>query len=108
MTSATASSSTEEGPAAGKQPQDGEGMAGIIGGKIQEGEGGIKKALAEGKGWGEADILAYAKTIGDNHPMFAESLEVRACVGGRLVCVRVWGWFVGGLEGVCGVVIWMD
>lgn len=49
----------------------------IVGGLIQEGEGGIKKALEEGKGWSTEDVLAYAKTIDDNHPMFAESLEVR-------------------------------
>jgi hypothetical protein len=72
MTSATDPSKEQQG-----QGQDGDGLLpGLVGGAIAEGEGGIKKALAEGKGWSEADILAYAKTIGDNHPMFAESLEV--------------------------------
>lgn len=72
-----ASSSTDDGSPTMQPPQAG----GVVGGAIEEGEGGIRKALAEGKGWGEADILAYAKTIGDNHPMFAESVEVRGRVG---------------------------
>ena len=59
----------------GKQSTGG-GGEGLIGTTIKEGEGGIKKALEEGKGWNHEDILAYAKTIDDNHPMFAESLEV--------------------------------
>lgn len=83
MTSATrdeAASSSQ--PPQGQHPAIGDGgNKGVVGGAIKEGEGGIKQALAEGKGWSEQDILAYAKTIGDNHPMFAESLEVSGLVG---------------------------
>lgn len=79
MTSATPAPASTDKPLQPPQPD------GLIGGAIEEGAGGIKKALAEGKGWGEADILAYAKTIGDNHPMFAESAEVGA---GRMKGVR--------------------
>jgi len=48
----------------------------VVGKVIPEGAGGIKKAVEEGKGWNDEQILAYAKTIPDNHPFFAESLEV--------------------------------
>jgi hypothetical protein len=48
----------------------------LVGSKITPGYGGINQALAEGKGWTDEDVLAYAKTIGDNHPMFAETVEV--------------------------------
>lgn len=97
MTSATtdaaaSSSQPPQGQNAGAGGDD--GHKGVVGGAIKEGEGGIKQALAEGKGWSEHDILAYAKTIGDNHPMFAESLEVN-------------GWVWVGLVG-CGVCIWVD
>jgi hypothetical protein len=33
-------------------------------------------AAGEGKGWSLEEMLAYAKTIGDNHPMFAQRAEV--------------------------------
>lgn len=49
----------------------------VVGDQIAAGTGGINQALAEGRGWSDEDVLAYAKTIGDNHPMFAETLEVR-------------------------------
>lgn len=48
----------------------------LVGSKITPGYGGINQALTEGKGWSDEDVLAYAKTIGDNHPMFAETVEV--------------------------------
>ncbi|EKU21546.1 tpr repeat protein [Nannochloropsis gaditana CCMP526] len=47
----------------------------VVGDQIAAGTGGINQALAEGRGWSDEDVLAYAKTIGDNHPMFAETLE---------------------------------
>lgn len=49
----------------------------VVGKLFEEGHGGIDQALKEGKGWTEEELLAYAKTIDDNHPMFAESVEVR-------------------------------
>jgi len=63
-------SSTSPVPAADAPPL-------LVGSKIAAGYGGINQALAEGKGWTDEDVLAYAKTIGDNHPMFAETVEVR-------------------------------
>lgn len=62
-------SSTSPVPAADAPPL-------LVGSKIAAGYGGINQALAEGKGWTDEDVLAYAKTIGDNHPMFAETVEV--------------------------------
>lgn len=73
MTTPPASSttpSTSPVPAAEASPL-------LVGSKITPGYGGINQALAEGKGWTDEDVLAYAKTIGDNHPMFAETVEVR-------------------------------
>lgn len=74
-------------------------VGGVIGNTIKEGEGGIKKALEEGKGWNHEDILAYAKTIDDNHPMFAESLEVSGSLSLSLYITVAW--FDEGLLGDC-------
>ena len=105
MTSATDAAASSSQPP--QQPPQGrnagaggdDGHKGVVGGAIKEGEGGIKQALAEGKGWSEHDILAYAKTIGDNHPMFAESLEVSGWVWFGLVGCVVDGFRAGGLDG---------
>jgi hypothetical protein len=51
-------------------------VAQVIGSILKEGDGGIKKAVEEGRGWSLEDISAYADSISDNHPMFAESIEV--------------------------------
>lgn len=53
-------------------------VARVMGNILKEGEGGIKKAVEEGRGWSLEEISAYADSIDDNHPMFAERIEVSA------------------------------
>lgn len=70
----------------------------VVGDQIAAGTGGINQALAEGRGWSDEDVLAYAKTIGDNHPMFAETLEVRR----RRITGWMAGYFRGSMQGIGG------
>lgn len=56
----------------------------------------IDRLLAEGKGWSPEEFKAYCNDIGDNHPLFAESIEV----GSE-------GNMEGGMDGETCVCVWI-
>ena len=63
MSSSTSTSST----CAPKLP-DGMSLDGLL-------DAEIEKRLAEGKGWSPDEFNEYMKGVGDNHPLFAESID---------------------------------
>lgn len=51
----------------------------------------IAKSVAAGKGWKEGEREAYLKKVSEeDHPMFAESIEVCARRGRRLYALRIY------------------